>query len=216
MATDVVLDASVVVAAVSPSEERHSEALQFLHIVHRNRLAIYPTRYSGTVERRTMNKRKGAASAAKRKIRSLKTAAVASRQDQYEDAYFKTIDLDVRSQRSLAALFAAWPRARDPLNGLSRSRWLIVNPDDASNTEAAAKGLLRHIERLKDDALECWNRAHRKVFDIGVQAGGPGRHFDEVRLTPKTLRRIGEVGADIQITVYGPELRTPEPAKRSD
>jgi len=39
--TDVVLDTSVVIAAVSPSEERHSEALQFLHIVHRSRVSVH-------------------------------------------------------------------------------------------------------------------------------------------------------------------------------
>jgi hypothetical protein len=163
-----------------------------------------------------LSRRKRRASAAEGKGRSLKIVQVTSTQDRYDDASFLNIDLDVRSRRSLAPLLAAWPRARDPLDGLSRSRWLILRPYGTSNAEAAAKELLRHIERLKGEALACWNRADRKVFDIGVQAGGPGRPFEEVRLTPKTLGRIGEVGADVQITVYAAVLRTPKPAKRSD
>jgi len=174
----------------------------------------YPGGFFGRVERRMVSRPKRAASAVERKRRSLKTVQVPSTQDRYEDASFLNIDLDVRSRRSLAPLLAAWPDARDPLDGLSRSRWLILRPFDTSNAEAAAKALLRQIGRLKGEALECWNLAHRKVFDIGVQAGGPGRPFEEVRLTPKTLGRIGEVGADIQITVYGPVLRTPGAAKR--
>ena len=95
--------------------------------------------------------------------------------------------------------------------------WLIINSGE-ENAEDAAKLLLRHIERLKGDALKCWKRAHQRVFDIGVGAPAPGggRPFEEVRLTPKTLRRMGEGGADVQITVYAAALRTPEPAKRSD
>lgn len=44
------------------------------------------------------------------------------------------------------------------------------------------------------------------MFDIGVQAGGPGsRAFEEVRLTADTLRRIAAAGAQIQVTVYPAE-----------
>jgi hypothetical protein len=41
-----------------------------------------------------------------------------------EPAQFLTIDLDVRSRRSLAELVSAWPSAYQPL---SDSRWLIMN-----------------------------------------------------------------------------------------
>jgi hypothetical protein len=161
-----------------------------------------------------MTKRKPPSAIARRQRRSTKSASASSAQDRYEDASYSTIDLDVRSRRSLARLFTAWPRARDPLNGLSRSRWMIFNPDDTTNAEASAKDLLRHIERLKGDALKCWKRAHRKVFDIGVDAPGPGRRpFEEVRLSPKTLRRIGEVGADIQVTIYPAVPLTPDPPR---
>jgi predicted nucleic acid-binding protein len=39
--TGVVLDASVVISAVSPLEPRHSEALQFLRFIHGSRLSVH-------------------------------------------------------------------------------------------------------------------------------------------------------------------------------
>jgi hypothetical protein len=52
-------------------------------------------------------------------------------------------------------------------------------------------------------------QAHRRTFDIGVRAGGAGRAFEEVRLTPETLKRVAAVGAHIQITVYPAEPESP-------
>jgi hypothetical protein len=127
---------------------------------------------------------------------------------QFEDAQFLNIDLDVRSRRSLAPLVAAWPWSYQPLiaEGRPNPRWLILNPRGVGMTaEVAAKELLRHIGRLRGDARLCWKQAHRRTFDIGVQAGGPGRPFEEVRLTAETLRRIAAAGAHIQVTVYPPE-----------
>lgn len=124
------------------------------------------------------------------------------------DACFLNIDLDVRSRRSLAPLASAWPRAYQPLiaEGRLNARWLILNPQTVAETaEAAAKQLLLHVAKLRGDARQCWRQAHRRMFDIGVQAGGPGRAFEDVRLTADTLRRIAAAGAQIQVTVYPAE-----------
>lgn len=129
-----------------------------------------------------------------------------------EDAQFLTIDLDVRSRRSLAPLAAAWPWAREPVvtEGGRKPRWLIMNPRRVANSaEAAAKELLEHISVLRGGARQAWNEAHRRVFDVGVQAGGPGRRFEEVRFTSETLERIGSAGAQVQITVYPAEREVP-------
>jgi hypothetical protein len=124
-----------------------------------------------------------------------------------EAAELLTIDLDVRSRRSLAPLVTAWPWAYQPLaTGGPPSpnpRWLLLNARGGGKTaEAIAKQLLLHIEQLRGDARQSWKAAHRRVFDIGVQAGGPGRPFEDVRLTAETLRRIAAVGAHIQVTIY--------------
>jgi len=125
-----------------------------------------------------------------------------------EDAQFLNIDLDVRSRRSLAPLVAAWPWSYQPLTteGRPNPRWLILHPRGVVKTaEGAAKELLQHIRRLRGDARQCWKQANRRVFDIGVRAGGPGRAFEEVRLTAETLRRIAAADAHIQVTVYPAE-----------
>lgn len=136
-----------------------------------------------------------------------------------EDAQFLNIDLDVRSRRSLAPLVEAWPWSYQPLitEGRPNPRWLILNPRGVALTaEGAAKELLRHIQRLRGEGRQCWARAHRRMFDIGVRAGGPGRAFEEVQLTTETLRRIASVGGQIQVTVYPaePESQFVPPTKR--
>jgi hypothetical protein len=131
-----------------------------------------------------------------------------SKPPRFEDAEFLNIDLHVRSRRSLAPLVAAWPWSYQPLiaEGRPDPRWLILNPRRVVlNAEAAAKELLQHIRSLRGEARLCWKQAHRRIFDIGVRAGGPGRAFEEVRLTPETLQHVGAAGAHIQVTVYHAE-----------
>ena len=128
-----------------------------------------------------------------------------------EPAQFLNIDLDVRSRRSLAPLVSAWPEAYQPVND---SRWLIRNAFVADTAETAAKYLLGHIKKLKGKALGSWKQAHRRMFDIGVQAGGPGRAFEEVQLSSGTLRRIAAVGGQIQVTVYPAEPKSLEAVRK--
>jgi hypothetical protein len=129
-----------------------------------------------------------------------------------EGAQFLTIDLDVRSRRSLAPLIAAWPRAYQPLNreGGAAARWMILNALMAETAEAAARNLLAHVSKLRGGALLSWKQAYRRTFDIGVRAGGPGRAFEEVQLTTGTLKRIAAVGGQLQVTVYPAEPESPD------
>jgi hypothetical protein len=138
-----------------------------------------------------------------RSVRKRRVAASSSYRT--EDAHFLNIDLDVRSRRSLGPLVAAWPWAYQPLVKVGRpnSHWLILNAGILAKTaEVTARRLLDHIEDLRGDARRCWRGAHRRTFDIGLQAGGPGTCFEDVRLTTRTLRRIASAGAQLQITVY--------------
>jgi hypothetical protein len=134
-----------------------------------------------------------------------------------EDAEFLTIDLDVRSRRSLAPLISAWPLAYQPLMGKRGpdSRWLILNAFVAETAEAAAKHLLGHVARLRGKARLSWKQAYRRRFDIGVQAGGPGRAFEEVQLSAVTLKRIAAAGGQIQVTIYPAEPASPGPRSGS-
>jgi hypothetical protein len=150
-----------------------------------------------------MHKRKRSALSGAGRVRQPREAP----SSRMEAAQLLNIDLDVRSRRSLAPLVTAWPWAYQPLaTGGPPSpnpRWLLLNARGAGKTaEAIAEHLLLHIEQLRGDARQCWKNAHRRVFDIGVQAGGPGRAYEDVRLTAETLRRIAAADAQIQLTIY--------------
>src|SRR3954468_22752724 len=144
------------------------------------------------------------------KVEAVEGRRDASRSSRMGDltARFLNIDLEVRSRKSLAPLVAACPSSYQPLltTGRANPRWLLVNPGAIPTTaEIAAKNLLRQIAGLRGAAGRSWKEAHRRVFDIGVEAGGPGAVFEGVRLTSETLRRISAVGASIQVTVYPAE-----------
>jgi hypothetical protein len=120
-------------------------------------------------------------------------------------AEFLNIDLDVRSRVSLAPLAAAWPSARDPMLR-ANPRWLVLSAHSRVQTaEATARALLKMIAALSPAGRRCWNRASKRTFDIGVQAGVGPRAFEDVQLTPRTLGRIAAIGAQLQFTVYPPQ-----------
>ena len=134
--------------------------------------------------------------------------AAALPQEDWEEAHFLNIDLDVRSRRSLAPLAAAWPWAQQPgrTDEKASPHWLIHMPRGGAGTaEAAARLLLKDIAALSPAARRCWNQASRRTFDIGVQADMGGRAFEGVQLSPDTLARIAAVGGRLQVTVYRPE-----------
>jgi len=125
-----------------------------------------------------------------------------------EPAQFLTIDLEVKSRRSLALLAAALESGYHPieLNGQPNRRWLIMSASgDTSTAESTARGLVKQLSRLPAAARQCWNQSATRTFDIGIQGGDGPRSFKEVRLTPKTLSRIASLGARIQVTVYPPQ-----------
>jgi hypothetical protein len=128
-----------------------------------------------------------------------------------EDARFLNIDLDVRSRHSVAPLVAAWPWSYQPPAAENQRdpHWLILRPRrimtgrSPATAGTAATELLKHIRGLRGEARRCWREASLRVFDIGVQVGGPGI-FEDVHLTAETLRQIARVGAQVKVTVYPP------------
>lgn len=133
----------------------------------------------------------------------------------YEPAGFLNIDLEIKSRRSLEPLVEAWPGVYEPgkIEG-RKPRWLLLNVSDsrAHDAEGTAKALLRRVERLRGEALRSWKGAHDRVFDIGIQAPGPDprRAFEEVQLTPETLKRLAAAGARVKVTVYPAEPERPD------
>jgi hypothetical protein len=124
-----------------------------------------------------------------------------------EPAEFLNIDLDIRSRLSLAPLLEVWPTADQPERPSEgrAPRWLLVrHARPAHRAETTAKLLLRDVEQMSKSARRCWDRATSRTFDVGIQAGPPGRSFEEVQLSPRTLARIAAVGGVLKVTVYPP------------
>ena len=121
-------------------------------------------------------------------------------------AEYCTIDLDVRSRRSLAPLLEAWPSAQTPGHtGKGSVRWLLLMaPTGGTSADADALEFVRWVDRLPKLARRCWDQASRRTWDIGIQAGLAPQSFEEVTLEAATLHAIARVGGRVQITLRAP------------
>jgi hypothetical protein len=118
--------------------------------------------------------------------------------------FYIATDLVVHSRQSLAPLAAAVPNAYHPvaLSGRPMVRLLILNCISRGSAEADLRGLIKTVSALSGAARQSWQRAGRRLFDVGVQAGNEARPFEAVQLSATTLRAAGALGATIQFTVY--------------
>jgi len=57
-----------------------------------------------------------------------------------------------------------------------------------------------YIESLEDEAMQVWNGAFSKVFDIGYEAGSI--ESCSTKLSKTTIQRISAIGASVEITIY--------------
>jgi hypothetical protein len=91
---------------------------------------------------------------------------------------------------------------------------LTGNACSGKDAEAAAKKLLTQLENLGGPARLEWQRAYRRVFDVGVQAAGELPPFEGLLSTSNTLARFAALGVELQVTIYPPELEVPITAAR--
>ena len=121
-------------------------------------------------------------------------------------AEYITIDLDVRSRRTLAPLLDAWSSAQTPAHtGKGSPRWLVLMcPTGGKNADDDALEFVRLVDRLPKAARRCWDLASKRTWDIGIQAGLAPQRLEEVTLETETLRAITRVGGRVQITLYAP------------
>ena len=132
-----------------------------------------------------------------------------------EVAHLIDVDLHVESRRSLGALHAALPNAQP--RDVENPKWVHLTAYTSRRAKTADRKIMELvalIDSLPRGARRCWNEATVRTFDIGIQAGPEVeeskafRAFDDVALTPETLRAVIRVKARIQVTVY--------PATRGD
>jgi hypothetical protein len=123
-------------------------------------------------------------------------------------AEFITIDLDVRSRRSLTPLLEAWSDVHVQTPGHSGKgspRWLLrMSYSSAQSADKIAMEFVELVENLPKSARRCWDEASKRTWDIGIQAGLAPQCFEEVALSTETLHAIARVGGRVQITLNAP------------
>ena len=121
---------------------------------------------------------------------------------QQSERFFINVDLDVDSNDDLRPLAEAFEPAAYSLERPAGHASFELNvPVSPVEPEPLILEFIRLVIQLPPAAREIWDRASRKVFDIGIQSGR--RPFRETyRLTPGALRAAADVGAEIAVTVY--------------
>jgi hypothetical protein len=119
---------------------------------------------------------------------------------------FLNVDLDIRSRRSVAPLLKVWPSAQTPDRKPGHApRWALVSGSSyKKSADRVVRDLIALVDSLPPQARRCWTAASSRVFDIGIQAGLAPRNFEDVRLSPATLRAVARVKGTVVVTVYAP------------
>jgi hypothetical protein len=118
------------------------------------------------------------------------------------DLFFLNVDLDIEADGDLALLTQALePHAYALERSPGRASLELAEPARATTPEPLILEFVGIVQALPLKAREVWDRAEKRVFDIGIQSGR--RPFQETyRLGSETLRAVAEIGADIAVTVY--------------
>jgi hypothetical protein len=75
----------------------------------------------------------------------------------------------------------------------------------AKSADSTIRGLCALIRALPRAEQQLWNRAKRRDFSIGVQAGQQPNSSD-FAVETATVQAVAQLGARIVITVYSPRL----------
>lgn len=124
-------------------------------------------------------------------------------------ARFLNVDLEVFSSKSLAALVRAL-ESQGAL-ALHSGRWRAGGyfatfelGGRATSADRTIRGLTQLVRELPRGPRALWDGASRRVLNIVIQAGRGSAPFS-ARLQKATLRGAVEIGAEIEVTVYGAE-----------
>lgn len=124
--------------------------------------------------------------------------------------FFLNVDLDVYSSEDLAPLVAALePNAYSLERPPGRASFELSEPVSPTTPEPLILEFVRLVKGIPPQARALWDRAERRVFDIGIQSGRrpiqEGHH-----LGPDTLRAAAEIRAEVAFTIYSLAEDAPE------
>ena len=125
--------------------------------------------------------------------------------------FLLNVDLEIESGESLDALVRALaPFAHSLERPAGRACFELNSASDPHTAEPLIQEFTRLIATLPPEARAEWDRATKRVFDIGLQSGRRPLH-ETHRLQAETLEAILAIGAEIAITIYALDPRDDEP-----
>ncbi len=124
------------------------------------------------------------------------------------ETYFLNVDLDVFARSPLEPLAAAFGSSVIPLyvgrHGNQFRAHFELSASSRKGADALMAGFVQLVKSMPRAARLAWNRAYRRDFNVGIQAGFTPASF-EIALNADTLRLVSSVNARVVVTVYGAE-----------
>jgi hypothetical protein len=124
-----------------------------------------------------------------------------------DETQFLNVDLDIEAPFDLAPLVAALgDDVFDLYTGPARDGFethleLAGERSQPDSADGVIREFVRLLSQLAPDAKQLWERATRRDFNIGIQAGRTP-HASEFALPCDVLAAVADLGARIVITVY--------------
>ena len=118
------------------------------------------------------------------------------------DRFFINVDLDIATHADpLPLVRALQPLAYSLERPPGRASFELNTPTSPTSPEPLIREFIRLVGLLPSDARQIWDKASRRVFDVGIQS--LRRPFSETHsLSVETLVAAASVHAEIAFTVY--------------
>ena len=130
------------------------------------------------------------------------------RRKERNETYFLNVDLDVFARFPLEPLATAFGSSVIALymgrHGNHFRACFELSASRRKNADAVMADFVELVKSLPRAARLAWNRAYRRDFNIGIQAGFTPPSF-EIGLNTGTLKLVNSVNARVVVTVYGTE-----------
>lgn len=118
------------------------------------------------------------------------------------DRCFLNVDLDVSSDESLAPLIRALePVAHCVQRPAGQASFELNKPPSPADPSHLIFEFVRALNALPAPARELWERASRRVFELGIRSHCAAKS-EAYSLAPQLLRAVASVNAELSITVY--------------
>ena len=124
-----------------------------------------------------------------------------------QDVHFANVEFELESDLSLKPLL---DEISDKIslhyydrleNGIDFASFDLRESGYGQNIEVTVSAFCDLIEDLSPLAKEVWSQCVKRELDIGFE-GGDSKFIFEGRIENKTLARVAEIGASVEITIY--------------